>query len=149
VSGKGYAESLNSASHGAGRAMSRKAANEKFNGKDANRFLRERGVTLTSAALDEMPMAYKNIREVMAAQSDLVTVLGQSTHAMRHLLEAVPEVQEVAGDWMVRRLVEAVLGPKAFAVRSIFFDKTPEANWKVAWHQDMTIAVRKKIEVDG
>ncbi len=77
VSGKGNAESLNSASHGAGRAMSRKAANEKFNWKDVNRFLRERGVTLISAGLDEVPMAYKNIREVMAAQSDLVMVLGQ------------------------------------------------------------------------
>ncbi len=77
VSGKGNAASLNSASHGAGRAMSRKAANEKFNWKDVNRLLRERGVTLISAGLDEVPMAYKNIREVMAAQSDLVTVLGQ------------------------------------------------------------------------
>ena len=77
VRGKGNPESLNSASHGAGRVMSRKAANEKFNWKDVNRFLRERGVTLISAGLDEVPMAYKNIREVMAAQSDLVTVLGQ------------------------------------------------------------------------
>lgn len=77
VSGKGNAESLNSASHGAGRVMSRKAANEKFNWKDVNRLLRERGVTLLSAGLDEVPMAYKNIREVMAAQKDLVTVLGQ------------------------------------------------------------------------
>ncbi|MBI3877755.1 MAG: RtcB family protein, partial [Verrucomicrobia bacterium] len=77
VSGKGNPESLNSASHGAGRAMSRKAANEKFNWKDVNRLLRERGVTLISAGLDEVPMAYKNIREVMAAQNDLVTVLGQ------------------------------------------------------------------------
>ena len=77
VSGKGNAESLNSASHGAGRAMSRTAANEKFNWKDVNRLLRDRGVTLISAGLDEVPMAYKNIREVMAAQSDLVTVLGQ------------------------------------------------------------------------
>ena len=77
VSGKGNAESLNSASHGAGRAMSRKAANEKFNWKDVNRLLRERGVTLISAGLDEVPMAYKNIREVMAAQSDLVSVLGE------------------------------------------------------------------------
>ena len=77
VSGKGNAESLNSASHGAGRAMSRKAANEKFNWKDVNRFLRERGVTLISAGLDEVPMAYKNIRDVMAAQKDLVTVLGE------------------------------------------------------------------------
>ena len=77
VSGKGNPESLDSASHGAGRAMSRKAANEKFNWKDVNRFLREHGVTLISAGLDEVPMAYKNIREVMAAQNDLVTVLGQ------------------------------------------------------------------------
>jgi tRNA-splicing ligase RtcB len=77
VSGKGNAESLNSASHGAGRAMSRKAANEKFNWKDVNRFLRERGVTLISSGLDEVPMAYKNIREVMEAQRDLVTVRGQ------------------------------------------------------------------------
>ena len=77
VSGKGNAESLNSASHGAGRAMSRKAANEKFRWKDVNRLLRDRGVTLISAGLDEVPMAYKNIREVMAAQSDLVTTLGQ------------------------------------------------------------------------
>lgn len=77
VSGKGNAESLNSASHGAGRAMSRKAANEKFNWKDVNRFLKRQGVTLISAGLDEVPMAYKNIRDVMKAQSDLVTVLGE------------------------------------------------------------------------
>jgi tRNA-splicing ligase RtcB len=77
VSGKGRAESLNSASHGAGRAMSRKAAHEKFNWKDTNRFLKQQGVTLISAGLDEVPMAYKNIRDVMAAQNDLVTVLGQ------------------------------------------------------------------------
>jgi tRNA-splicing ligase RtcB len=77
VSGKGNPASLDSASHGAGRAMSRKAANQKFNWKDVNRFLRERGVTLISAGLDEVPMAYKNIAQVMAAQHDLVTVLGQ------------------------------------------------------------------------
>src|SRR5438105_6000950 len=77
VSGKGNPESLDSASHGAGRAMSRKAANEKFNWKDVNRFLKQQGVTLISAGLDEVPMAYKNIREVMAAQNDLVTILGQ------------------------------------------------------------------------
>ena len=77
VRGKGNVESLHSASHGAGRAMSRKAANEKFNWKDVNRFLRERDVTLISAGLDEVPMAYKDIRQVMAAQQDLVAVLGE------------------------------------------------------------------------
>ena len=75
-SGRGNAESLNSASHGAGRAMSRTTTNEK-NRKDVNRFLTQHGVTLISSGLDEVPMAYKNIREVMAAQNNLVTVLGQ------------------------------------------------------------------------
>ena len=77
VSGKGNPESLDSASHGAGRAMSRKAAKDKFNWKDVNRFLKQQGVTLISAGLDEVPMAYKNIREVMKAQSDLVTIIGE------------------------------------------------------------------------
>src|SRR5262249_26276030 len=76
VSGRGNIESLLSAAHGAGRVMRRKAANDKFNWKEVNRFLRQQGVTLISAGLDEVPMVYKNIREVMASQSDLVTTLG-------------------------------------------------------------------------
>jgi tRNA-splicing ligase RtcB len=42
-----------------------------------NAFLRQRGVTLMSAGLDEVPMVYKDIHAVMAAQSDLVDVIGQ------------------------------------------------------------------------
>ena len=57
--------------------MSPKAANAKSNWKDANRLLKQQGVMFISAGLDEVPMAYKNIREVMAAQNDLVAVLGQ------------------------------------------------------------------------
>ncbi len=77
VRGKGNAESLNSAAHGAGRVMSRSQAMKTFDWKAVNRFLRERRVTLLSAGLDEVPMAYKNIRDVMSAQNDLVTVLGE------------------------------------------------------------------------
>jgi ectoine hydroxylase-related dioxygenase (phytanoyl-CoA dioxygenase family) len=47
----------------------------------------------------------------------------------------------------VRSLVEPALGPNAFAVRDLFFDKTMDANWKVTWHQDLTIAVRHRIDV--
>jgi tRNA-splicing ligase RtcB (3'-phosphate/5'-hydroxy nucleic acid ligase) len=77
VRGKGKAESLNSASHGAGRVMSRTKASQTFNWKEVNQFLRERGVTLLSAGLDEVPMVYKDIHTVMAAQHDLVEVIGQ------------------------------------------------------------------------
>jgi tRNA-splicing ligase RtcB (3'-phosphate/5'-hydroxy nucleic acid ligase) len=77
VRGKGVAGSLNSASHGAGRRMSRTKAKQTFTWDTAQRFLRERGVTLLSAGLDEVPMAYKDIDEVMAAQHDLVEPLAR------------------------------------------------------------------------
>ena len=57
--------------------MSRQKANESLTWEKANRVLREQGVTLISAGLDEVPMVYKDIHTVMAAQSDLVEVLGQ------------------------------------------------------------------------
>ncbi|MFI4911319.1 MAG: RtcB family protein [Sedimentisphaeraceae bacterium JB056] len=72
VRGKGNALSINSASHGAGRKMSRRKAKKLFNWHDAKKFLEDRGVELISAGLDEVPMAYKDIDEVMKAQHDLV-----------------------------------------------------------------------------
>jgi tRNA-splicing ligase RtcB len=77
VRGKGNAASLNSASHGAGRVMSRSQAMKTFDWKEANRVLEDRGVKLLSAGLDEVPMVYKDIHQVMAAQADLVEVLGR------------------------------------------------------------------------
>ncbi|MBP7570482.1 MAG: RtcB family protein [Acidobacteria bacterium] len=77
VRGKGVEESLKSASHGAGRRMSRTQAKATFSRADLTRVLQERGVTLLSAGLDEAPMAYKDIDEVMAAQSNLVEVLAR------------------------------------------------------------------------
>ncbi len=72
-----------------------------------------------------------------------------SVHAIRNLLEAVPEVQALARSRDVGALAEPVLGPGWFVVRGILFDKTPDANWKVAWHQDLTIAVRERREAPG
>ncbi len=46
-------------------------------------------------------------------------------------------------------LAECVLGPECFAVRGILFDKTPTTNWKVVWHQDLSIAVRERRDVPG
>jgi tRNA-splicing ligase RtcB len=77
VRGKGQPDSMNSASHGAGRKMSRTEAKRRFRQQDLDAFLAERGVTLLSAGLDEAPMAYKKIEEVMAAQADLVETLAR------------------------------------------------------------------------
>lgn len=77
VRGKGQPESLNSASHGAGRVMSRTKALQSFTWSGTKKLLAERGVELLSAGLDEVPGVYKDIHSVMAAQSDLVEVLGR------------------------------------------------------------------------
>ncbi len=76
VRGKGNAASLNSASHGAGRKMSRTKAKASFTKKDLRQLLGKKGVTLIGGGLDEAPGAYKDIREVMGHQSELVDVLG-------------------------------------------------------------------------
>ena len=77
VRGRGDAASLHSAAHGAGRRMSRTKAKAMFTWDQAQQFLRARNVTLLSAGLDEVPMAYKDIDTVMAAQQDLVEPLAR------------------------------------------------------------------------
>ncbi len=73
VRGLGEPESLCSASHGAGRRMSRKAAKARYTWNDLQRFLKSRGVRVISAGIDEVPMAYKDIDTVMEAQQELVS----------------------------------------------------------------------------
>ena len=70
-------------------------------------------------------------------------------HAMRNLLSAVPLVRDLAASTAVRGVVEPLIGPAARAVRAIYFDKLPGANWNVAWHQDLSIAVVQRVDVEG
>lgn len=77
VQGKGKAEAIFSASHGAGRRLSRSKARKTLDEDDVQRVLKQHGVMLLGADLDEAPMAYKNIDEVMQMQTDLVKVVGK------------------------------------------------------------------------
>jgi len=77
VRGKDGTGSLSSASHGAGRVMSRTQAKKKLNWEQANRLLRRKNVKLLSAGIDEVPMVYKNIETVMSEQQDLVQPLAR------------------------------------------------------------------------
>jgi tRNA-splicing ligase RtcB len=76
VRGKGAQASINSASHGAGRAMSRTQAKNTLNSKVVEAHLLNAGIDLIGSGLDEAPMAYKDINKVMEAQRDLVEVVG-------------------------------------------------------------------------
>ena len=77
VRGKGNEQSLRSAAHGAGRRYSRTECKQKFTLSEMNAELKARGVSLIGGGVDEAPMAYKNIHQVMALQSELVDVLAE------------------------------------------------------------------------
>ncbi|MCS7013996.1 MAG: RtcB family protein [Chloroherpetonaceae bacterium] len=77
VRGKGVAESYMSCSHGAGRRLSRNQAKKHFTVADLARETAGVECRKDAGVLDEIPSAYKNIDEVMAAQSDLVEVVAE------------------------------------------------------------------------
>jgi len=68
---------------------------------------------------------------------------------LRQLLDRAPQLRPLADSPALRSLVEPVLGPSARVVRATLFDKTPEANWIVPWHQDLTIAVQQRVDLPG
>jgi tRNA-splicing ligase RtcB len=88
VKGKGNSSSLNSASHGAGRLMSRSVAKQSITKKMVKQELEKHNVDLLGGGLDEAPMAYKDIRKVMHYQDELVEVLGEFT----------PKIVRMCGD---------------------------------------------------
>jgi ectoine hydroxylase-related dioxygenase (phytanoyl-CoA dioxygenase family) len=83
------------------------------------------------------------VRHLLDAFSDL-----PASHAHRNLLEHAA-VRDFAASDLARSLILPVLGQTAHPVRAILFDKLPGANWKVPWHQDLSIAVQCREEVPG
>jgi ectoine hydroxylase-related dioxygenase (phytanoyl-CoA dioxygenase family) len=82
-------------------------------------------------------------------RADLNNSFSGRQAGIRDLLKRVPEVLELARSEGIRTLVERVLGESARVVRCIYFDKQKNSNWKVAWHQDLTIAVKRQADVTG
>lgn len=75
---------------------------------------------------------------------------GESGHdrsaCIRNVAGKIPEISHLANSSGIRRLLP---DPEMQLVRSLLFDKTPESNWPVAWHQDLTIAVQERMDSFG
>lgn len=69
--------------------------------------------------------------------------------AIRQFLNEVPEVKELIFNEKMKTIIKEIFGEKYFAVKSIYFDKPEKSNWYVAYHQDLTISVDKKIELSN
>jgi ectoine hydroxylase-related dioxygenase (phytanoyl-CoA dioxygenase family) len=96
----------------------------------------EHGFAVIASCLDESTV------------EQLRTHLDDTKYAQRNLF-SVQAVRELAASKPVRNIMDAILGPKCFAAMGILFNKTQQSNWKVAWHQDLTVAVRERREVEG
>lgn len=99
---------------------------------------------------------YTIVREVLNAETigDLVALLepiitASPTAGIRGLAQKVPRIRTLSESEPLRRLVDIILGPQAQLIRSVLFNKDQETNWQVAWHQDLSIALKDKIETDG
>ncbi len=79
VRGKGDHNAVNSASHGAGRVMSRTRAKQSLSRDEVRKHLKKAGVSVIGSDLDEAPQVYKDIHRVMQNQTDLVDVVGTFT----------------------------------------------------------------------
>ena len=101
------------------------------------------GDVVSSHVLDDLISAIEQVKwgGPAARQRD------SRVYALRNLLSLVPAVRTLADSPAVRALVDPVVGPSARAVRGLLFDKMPGANWKVAWHQDLSIAVKRRADV--
>jgi ectoine hydroxylase-related dioxygenase (phytanoyl-CoA dioxygenase family) len=108
-----------------------------------------RGFKVISGVLDST-MVERTIAELdRVPRTNATRERRGSYFGIRNLLSVAPYFYELANSRSIRSVVQSLIGKQARAVRGIFFDKTPEANWKVPWHQDLTIAVKQRKEVAG
>ncbi|WET51476.1 phytanoyl-CoA dioxygenase family protein [Chryseobacterium indologenes] len=69
--------------------------------------------------------------------------------AIRQFLKEVPEIKDLIFNDNIRMIINEIFGDRYFVVKSIYFDKPETSNWYVAYHQDLTISVDKKLELSG
>jgi hypothetical protein len=82
-------------------------------------------------------------------REQLIDLLGPVSGAGRRGLLSLPAVLELAHSSVLLDLIRPHLQAEPFPVRAIYFDKSPDANWVVPWHQDITLALRARAEVPG
>lgn len=91
------------------------------------------------ALADDLTRLHQQLRETV----------GGKLGGLRNLIRLHPPVAKLASSSAIMEILGTRSGGGVFPVRALFFDKTPAANWGVAWHQDLSIAVAGKIVTDG
>lgn len=110
-------------------------------------------MTMKSAFAQDGYFLLKNVlsaQQVDALKSELSVFDGQINHyGVRNLMRKVVAIRDLAFSEVLSSIAQEILDGNAKPVRSVYFDKTPDANWNVAWHQDTSIAVAGKNDAQG
>lgn len=83
------------------------------------------------------------ISELNEADDDI------AKHGIRNEEKKLSTIACLVNSKSVRRKVREILGDNALLVRVILFDKTADKNWLVAWHQDKTVSVSERFDLEG
>lgn len=89
--------------------------------------------------------------ELLQLRTEVDRLLAESTHrgGVRNVLDKSPDLHDLATSGPPSRTAETLLGPGTRPTKLTIFDKTPHANWKVPWHQDLTVSVQEQRDVPG
>lgn len=108
----------------------------------------EEGFAVTNAFFDETTIS-RLLQAIETADTEkAVFRKTNDLFAIRQFLKEIPAAAEIIFTAEFIELLEEIMGAEYFAVKSIYFDKPPQSNWFVAFHQDLTIAVDKKIDLE-
>jgi ectoine hydroxylase-related dioxygenase (phytanoyl-CoA dioxygenase family) len=100
------------------------------------------GVEIRPAVLSSQEIA--NIQAEVSVDHEILRRTG-----IRNLEKKFGSIAQIAADSSVLSIAASVLGNTPQLVRALFFDKTEERNWSVAWHQDRTVTLNQRVEIDG
>ena len=104
--------------------------------------LQENGVEIKSDLVSN-DLIHSVISEVSASDQSM------KKHGIRNAEKKFPSISNLIGSGAIVEEARKILGKDPQIVRVIFFDKTPEKNWLVTWHQDKTVALNQKFDLQG
>lgn len=109
----------------------------------------EKGLTVINSVFsdDEIEKITKCIRNADTSRENFRK--SDDLFAVRQFLKEISEAKDLIFNDTIKTIVKHLFGEKYFAVKSIYFDKPETSNWHVAYHQDLTISVDKKVETEG
>ncbi len=111
--------------------------------------LDERGFDIVDDLIDNQAVEHLTFELSKLNSAESIKRRNSVAFGVRNLLNVSPVIKDFSNSDSVRNLIESIAGKRARVVRAIYFDKTPEANWKVPFHQDLTISVRERKDIEG